>query len=278
MLEKGLIRTSSSDWGAPVLFVKKSSGEWRMCIDYRGLNAVTEKNTYPLPRIQDCLDRIGSAKFISKLDLLSGFHQVRNTSESIPKTAFNTRMGKFEYLVMPMGLTNAPATFQTLMNTILQPFLDRFVIVYLDDILIFSDSVEDHQKHLDEVLQALENNQLFAKPSKCTIAAQEVEFCGHLVGNGVVKTTRSKTKLIDDWPIPKNVHEVRQFLGLASYYRRFVRNFATIAAPLSDLLKESDENLRKVKNRTIIWTARCQHAFETLKDALTSEPILRQLD
>ena len=276
MLEKGLIRTSSSPWGAPVLFVKKSDDTWRMCIDYRGLNAVTEKNTYPLPRIQDCLDRIGNAKFISKFDLLSGFHQVRNTDNSITRTAFNTRIGKFEYLVMPMGLTNAPATFQTLMNTILQPFLDRFVIVFLDDIMVYSDSIEEHQKHLDQVLSKLEENELFAKPSKCTIGVSEVEFCGHIIGKGVVRTSRSKTKLVEEWPVPTNVHEVRQFLGLASYYRRFVRNFATIAAPLSDLLKETDVELRKRKNRPITWTAKCQHAFLTLKDRLTSEPVLRQ--
>ncbi len=278
MLEKGLIRTSSSPWGAPVLFVKKPDESWRMCIDYRGLNAVTEKNTYPLPRIQDCLDRIGNAKYISKLDLLSGFHQVLNAPESVSRTAFNTRIGKFEYLVMPMGLTNAPATFQTLMNTILQPFLDRFVIVYLDDILVFSDSIEEHQDHLGQVLSKLEENELFAKPSKCTIGVQEVEFCGHIVGGGVIKTSRSKTKLIEEWPTPTNVHEVRQFLGLASYYRRFVRNFATIAAPLSDLLKETDVELRKQKNRAITWTAKCQHAFEILKNGLTREPVLQQPD
>jgi hypothetical protein len=257
-----------------VLFVKKSDGKWRMCIDYRGLNALTERNTYPLPRIQECIDRIGGAKRISKIDLTAGFHQVRIEESSIPKTAFNTRQGKFEYLVMPFGLTNAPATFQTLMNTVLQPFLDQFVVVYLDDVVIFSNSDEEHEEHLCLVLEKLREYQLFAKPSKCIIGAETVEFCGHIVGQGQLRTSSSKTKLIEEWPIPTNVHEVRQFLGLASYYRRFVRNFATIAAPLSDLLKEIDPERRKQKKRSITWTARCQLSFDLLKKALSSEPVL----
>lgn len=278
LLDKGLIRTSSSPWGFPVLFVKKPEGKWRMCIDYRGLNALTERNTYPLPRIQDCLDRIGSAKRISKLDLLSGFYQLRIEESSIPKTAFNTRHGKFEFLVMPFGLTNAPATFQTLMNTILQPYLDKFVVVYLDDIVVFSKSDEEHKEHLRLILEKLKENSLYAKPSKCVIGAETIEFCGHIVGQGQLRTSRSKTELIENWPAPTNVHEVRQFLGLASYYRRFVQNFATIAAPLSELLREKDETLRRKKNRPIIWTAKCQLSFELLKKALSNEPVLIQPD
>jgi len=276
LLEKGLIRTSSSPWGFPVLFVKKPEGKWRMCIDYRGLNALTERNTYPLPRIQDCLDRISSASRVSKLDLLSGFYQVRIEDASIPKTAFNTRHGKYEFLVMPFGLTNAPATFQALMNSVLQPYLDEFVVVYLDDIVIFSNSDEDHAKHLALVLDRLREHHLFAKPAKCVIGARTIEFCGHVVGGGELRTARSKTQLIESWPTPTNAHEVRQFLGLASYYRRFVRDFATLAAPLSELLKEKDEALRKKKNRPIVWTARCQLSFETLKKALSNEPVLAQ--
>ena len=249
-----------------------------MCIDYRGLNALTERNTYPIPRIRDCLNRIGSAKRISKFDLLSGFYQLRIEESSIPKTAFNTRHGKFEFLVMPFGLTNAPATFQTMMNAILQPYLDQFVVVYLDDIVVFSDSDEEHEEHISLVLGKLREHNLFAKPAKCIIGADTIEFCGHVVGQGQVKTFRSKTELIESWPVPTNVHEVRQFLGLASYYRRFVRNFATMAAPLSELLREKDEILRKKKNRPIIWTARCQLSFELLKKALSSGPVLIQPD
>jgi hypothetical protein len=237
LLKRGLIRESSSPWGAPVLFVAKKTGEWRMCIDYRMLNSKTIKNTYPLPRIQDCLDRLGKASHLSSLDLLSGYWQVRVRDEDVPKTAFNTRYGKYEFLVMPFGLTNAPATFQTLMNSILRPYIDKFVLVYLDDILIYSNSEEEHREHLKLVLQALREHQLYARPEKCTFNRATVEFCGHVVGQGVVKVMDSKVKVICEWPQPRNVQEVRQFYSLVNYYRRFIRHFSIIAAPLSDLFK-----------------------------------------
>jgi hypothetical protein len=278
LLKKGVIRTSSSPWGFPVLFVAKPGGEWRMCVDYRALNKVTTKNGYPLPRIQDLLDSIGQARVLSKIDLLSGYWQLRMGELSIPKTAFNTLFGKFEYVAMPMGLTNAPATFQTMMNKILQPFLNRFCFVYLDDILIFSKSLEEHERHLDEVLRTLQTHQLYAKPSKCKFAMDELEFCGHIVGNGQVKPIPAKLEVIRTWPRPKNVHEVRQFLGLAGYYRRFVKDFAKMAAPLQELLKEADapEGKKKRKFRPVNWTASCETAFQSLKDALMSKPVLMQ--
>ena len=277
LLEKGLIRPSSSAWGFPVLFVPKGSG-WRMCIDYRLLNNVTKKDGYPLPRIQDCLDSIGKAKFVSKVDLTSGYWQIEVNEHSIPKTAFNTRSGKYEFLTMPFGLTNAPATFQRIMNEALRDLTHRYVIVYLDDIVVYSDTAEDHFNHLEEVFRRLDKVGLYAKPSKCTIGASELEFCGHVVGNGQCRPLADKIAMIASWPQPRNVHEVRQFLGLASYYRRFIRGFAQIAAPLSDLLVESDEKLRKQKFRAIRWNARSAHAFNELKRKMSSEPVLRQID
>ena len=277
LLEKGLIRPSSSAWGFPVLFVPKGPG-WRMCIDYRLLNNVTKKDGYPLPRIQDCLDSIGKAKYLSKIDLTSGYWQIEVNEHSIPKTAFNTRSGKYEFLTMPFGLTNAPATFQRIMNEALRDLTHRYVIVYLDDIVIYSDSAEEHEAHLQEVFRRLDKAGLYAKPSKCKIGVSELEFCGHIVGNGKCRPMADKITMITSWPQPRNVHEVRQFLGLASYYRRFIKSFARIAAPLSDLLIEPDERLRKQRFRSIRWNARCAYAFKELKRLLSSEPVLQQID
>lgn len=222
-----------------------------MCIDYRALNNVTRKNGYPLPRIQELLDLVGRSKYLTKLDLASGYWQLRMDKDSVQKTAFNTIWGKYEWLGMPFGLCNAPATFQNLMNDTLRPILGKSVVVYLDDILVFSDTAEDHYRHLREVLEQLRKAQLYTKPSKCIFAQDKLEFCGHIVGSGSVEPVRAKVDLVRDWPVPKTAHDVRQFLGLASYYRRFVKGFASIAAPLHDLLKESDEVQRKKKFRKV---------------------------
>jgi hypothetical protein len=278
LLEKGIIRPSNSPWGFPVLFVPKPDGKWRMCIDYRLLNNVTTKDAYPLPRIQDCLDDIGSATILSKIDLTSGYWQIEMGIMSIPKTAFNTRMGKYEFLAMPFGLTNAPATFQRIMNDAMRDFVHRFVVVYLDDIVIYSHSEKEHEDHLRQVLEKLREVDLFARPSKCIFGVKELEFCGHVVGKGTCKPSPTKIKIILEWPQPRNVHEVRQFLGLASYYRRYIRDFAKITACLSDLLIETDADLRKKKYRPIRWNASCSLAFEHLKRAMASSPILIQLD
>src|SRR5204863_4215954 len=188
----------------------------------------TVRNTYPLPRIQECIDKLGNATRLSSLDLVSGYWQTRVAEGDVTKTAFNTRYGKYEFLVMPFGLTNAPATFQTLMNSILRPYIDKFVLVYIDDLLIYSSSAEEHREHLRLVLEALRKHKLFAKPNKCTFDRPEVEFCGHVVGGGVIRVLDQKVKIIRDWPQPKNVHDVRQFFGLANYYRRFSNKFGRI--------------------------------------------------
>ena len=276
LLQRGLIRESVSPWGAPVLFVLKKTGEWRMCIDYRMLNSKTLKNAYPLPRIQECLDKLGKAKHLSSIDLLSGYWQLRVAEKDIPKTAFNTRYGKYEFLVMPFGLTNAPATFQTLMNSILRPYIDKFVLVYLDDILVYSNSEEEHLEHLRLVFEILHQHSLYARPEKCVFNQSNVEFCGHLVGQGIVKVLDSKVKTIKDWPQPRNVQEVRQFYGLVNYYRRFIRYFSIIAAPLSDLFKSHEGDSRK--KRPITWSTLHQAAFERLKNAITTVPVLVQPD
>ena len=176
LLEKGLIRESMSSWGSPVLFVKKANGGWRMCVDYRGLNLKTRKNTYPLLLIQECIDQMGKSTHMSTLDLTSGYWQMRVAAKDIHKTAFNTRYGKYEFLVMPFGLTNAPATFQTLINNILRPFLDKFVVVYLDDITVYSNSYKEHLQHLHQVFEALARHKLYANPAKCVFNKPEVKF------------------------------------------------------------------------------------------------------
>ena len=249
-----------------------------MCVDYRALNKLTVKNGYPLPRIQELVDTIGQSMVLSKIDLTSGYWQVRMGEMSIPKTAFNTVFGKFEFLAMPFGLSNAPATFQTMMNARLQPYLMKFCVVYLDDILIFSRTREEHYEHITKILEVLEREELYAKPNKCIFAQEQLEFCGHIVGRGTVVPVPQKVKVVEDWPQPRNVHEVRQFLGLATYYRRYVRDFARIAAPLHELLKETDEELKKKRFRPIKWTPACNVAFKDLKRALTANPVLTQPD
>ena len=276
LLEKGLIRPSSSPWGFPVVFVRKADGKsWRMCIDYRALNKVTKRNTYPLPRINECLADIGDAQFLSIGDLTSGFYQLRVHEPDIAKTAFNTKYGKYEFVAMPFGLTNAPATFQTMMNRIFAKHR-KFCIVYLDDILVFSKTKADHLRHLKIIFEELRRNNLYLNPKKCRIAQKEVQFVGHIVGSGTLKPIHDKVKAIQDWPEPRTVHEVRQFLGLASYYRKFIKDFAKIAVPLHELLKCSDSTARQELHRKVTWNAQCRLAFDTIKCIMSSSPVLVQ--
>ncbi|GJS65063.1 putative reverse transcriptase domain-containing protein [Tanacetum coccineum] len=237
--EKGFIRPSHSPWGAPVLFVKKKDDALRMCIDYRELNKLTIKNRYPLPRIDDLFDQLQGACYFSKIDLCSGYHQLRVRDEDIPKTAFRTRYGHFEFTVMPFGLTNAPAVFMDLMNRVCKPYLDKFVIVFIDDILIYSKSEEEHEAHLKTILDLLKEEKLYAKFSKCEFWLKEVQFLGHVVNRDGIHVDPSKVESVKNWKTPESPTEIRSFLGLAGYYRRFIENFSKIAKPLTLLTQKN---------------------------------------
>ncbi|KAK8929012.1 hypothetical protein KSP39_PZI017869 [Platanthera zijinensis] len=265
LVDKNFIRPSTSPWGAPVLFVKKKDGSLRLCIDYRELNKLTIRNQYPLPRIDDLFDQLVHAKVFSKIDLRSGYHQLRIKENDIYKTAFSTRYGHFEFIVMPFGLTNAPAVFMDLMNRVFNEFLDKFVIVFIDDILIYSKDREEHTEHLKLVLQTLRNHALYAKFSKCEFWLNEVSFLGHVVTEHGLSVDPTKIEVIMTWLRPTTVKEIRSFLGLVGYYRKFVKNFSAIALPLTKLTR---------KNIPFIWTDDCQEAFEELKRKLTTAPIL----
>jgi hypothetical protein len=228
LLEKGFIRTSSSPWGCPAIFVKKKDQTLWMCVDYRPLNEVTIKNKYPLPRIDILFDQLTGARVFFKIDLRSGYHQIRIRPEDIPKTAFTTRYGLFKYLVMSFGLTNAPAHFTYLMNSIFMPELDKFVVVFIDDILIYSKNEEEYAQHLRIVLTRLREHRLYAKFSKCVFWLEEIQFLGHVLSARGIAVDPSKVKDILEWKPPTTVHQVRSFLGLASYYRRFIPDFLSL--------------------------------------------------
>ncbi|CAN4076711.1 unnamed protein product [Withania somnifera] len=222
LLDKGFIHSSVSPWGAPVLFVKKKDGLMRMCIDYRRLN---------------------------KIDLRSGYHQLRIRMEDIPKTAFRTRYGHYEFLVMSFGLTNSPAAFMDLMHRVLKPYLDSFVIVFIDDILVYSQSKSDHERHLGVILRTPREHKLYAKFSKCEFWLESVAFLGHIVSKASVSVDPAKIRAVRDWPRPTHRFEIRGFIGLAGYYRRFVKGFSSIAAPLTGLTR---------KNVAFRWSEECE--------------------
>ncbi|GJS42271.1 putative nucleotidyltransferase, ribonuclease H [Tanacetum coccineum] len=249
-----------------MLFQKKKDGSLRMCIDYQALNKVTIKNKYPIPLIANLFDQLGKGRYFTKLDLRSGYYQVRIAEEDEAKATCVTRYGSYELLVMPFGLTNAPATFCTLMNKLFHPFLDKFVVVYLDDIVVYSHTLKEHVLHLKQVFQMLQENELYVKLEKCSFAQDKVEFLGHKIKDGGLMRDGAKIKAIQDWEPPTKVTELRSFLGLVNYYRRFIMGYSAIASPLTELLK---------KNKAWIWDEECQATFKSLKKTVIEEPVLR---
>jgi hypothetical protein len=273
-LEKGWIRPSTSPWSAPILFAPKKDGTLRMCIDYRALNKLTIKNRYPIPRIDDLMDSLHGAQYFSTLDLQQGYHQIRMNPADIPYTAFTTPQGHYEFTVMTFGLTNAPATFQAAMNSMFRPYLGQFCLVYLDDVLIFSKTAEEHMTHLKLVLDLLRQHKYQAKLSKCNFGLPELPYLGFIVGRDGVKANPVKVADIVNWPTPQTVTHVQQFLGLCNYFRKFVQGYANLAAPLTSLTSGSQGK----KSVPIQWSDAAQQAFDGLKQAMSSAPVLKLPD
>ncbi|MCO5563769.1 hypothetical protein L7F22_017416 [Adiantum nelumboides] len=264
LVEKGMVRPSSSPFCSPVLLVHKKDGTYRMCVNYRALNKITIKNRFPVPRIEDLFDKLQGSTYFSRIDLKSGYHQIRIVNEDILKTAFRTTFGLYEYLVMPFGLTNAPATFNRMMERIFRPHRN-FTGVFFDDVIIYSKSMEEHKKHLQVIFQALRDNKLFINQKKSEFFLQEIQYLGHIISKSGIHMDPSKLEVIKEWPNSRNLHELRSFIGMCAYYRRFIEKFSLIAGPLHDLTK---------KNVKYVWTEGKQKAFDKLKQKLTSQPVL----
>ena len=273
LMSKGMVRPSSSPWSAPILFVGKKDGTLRMCIDYRGLNAVTVKNRYPLPRIDDLLDKLRGARYFSSIDLQQGYNQIRIAPSDIPMTAFRTPFGHYEYTVLSFGLVNAPATFQACIDRMFRPLIDKGVVVcYLDDVLVVSRTLDEHLEHLRAVLETLRREQLYAKLSKCHWAQEQIEYLGHIVSADGVRMDPKKSAAVRNWPVPKNLQELRKFLGLTNYFRKFIERYSILAAPLTNLLKKG------AFASASAWTAACQAAFDAIKKAVASDILLAYPD
>lgn len=269
LLAKGYIRHSTSPWGAPILFAKKKDGGMRCCIDYRRLNALTKKDRTPLPNLAELRDKMHGVRYVTSVDVRDAYHRTRVRTQDIEKTAIRTRFGHFEYLVMPFGLTNAPATFQRLMNRILGHLYDVCVVSYLDDILIYSKTEEEHVQHVRQVFELLTKHALNIKLSKCQFMQDEVEFCGHIIGAHGMRIAPSKLEVLDTWPLPRNYKDIQSFLGFTNYLCQFVNGYAEIALPLSALQSGSKD---------WVWETDEQNAFDKLRDAIKTAPVLKTFD
>ncbi len=267
LLSKGFIEPSTSPFGAPILFVQKKDGSLRMVVDYRQLNKITIRNRYPLPRIEDIFDSLQGSQVYSSCDLASGYHQIRIAQEDIQKTAFTTPVGHFQFKVLCFGLTNSPAVFQKAMHDVFRPYIGKFVAIYLDDILIYSKTQEEHIEHLRKVLTLLREHKLYAKLSKCEFLKPELRFLGHIVSKDGLKVDPSKVAVVKNWQVPRTVKDLRAFLGLANYFRKYVQGYSSLVAPLTGLMKQD-------KNSVDDWGPAQQAAFDGVKDMLTSAPVL----
>jgi hypothetical protein len=265
LLKQGVLQYSSSPFASPALLVMKKDLTWRLCQDFRRLNAMIVKNKYPLPAIDELLDELAGSQWFTSLDMRAGYHQIRMDENDIPKTAFQTHHGHFEYKVMPYGLTGAPATFQGVMNEVLAPGLRKFVLVFIDNILIYSKTLEEHVEHVRQVFQMLQTNQLKVKKSKCAFARKELSYLGHVISGAGVSTDPHKIAPIVKWEAPVDAKQLRSFLGMAGYYRKFVRGYGIISKVLTELLR---------KGVQFVWTSEHEASFQALKVALTSTPVL----
>ena len=251
-LDKEIIQHSSSPFASSVVLVGKKDGSWRMCIDYMELSKHTIKDKFPIPIVEELIDELVGAMFFSKIDLRSGYHQIRMNKEDIMKTTFRTHHGHFEFRIMPFGLSNAPVTFQGVMNYVFRSYSRKFVLVFFDDILIYSKSLDEHIQHVTAVFDVMREHQLFAKESKCSLAITKVDYLGHSLSTKGVETDPAKIQAVRDWPTLKNVKQLRDFLGLSRYYRKFIKGYAHLAKPLTNLLRKG----------AFEWDAKAQTAFD----------------
>jgi hypothetical protein len=266
LMDKGLIRESLSPCIVPTVLSPKKDGGWRMCTDSRAINKITIRYRFPLPRMDDLMDCLSGAKFFSKIDLKRGYHQIRMREGDEWKTTFKTNEGLYEWLVMPFGLTNAPSTFMRLMNEVLKYFIGKFVIVYLDDILIFSKTEEEHLRHLTLVMRRLQQEKLLINLKKSSFMKTKLIYLGFVISSNELKMDPEKVKAIKEWSSPRNIFEVRSFHGLASFYRKFIRNFSGICAPMMDTVKK--------RHKYFHWTEEAEKSFKLLKEKITGQPVL----